>query len=148
MHANIIAFCIGVVISQQTRGGLQCDQRPGRAAWAQLALRLCDCHRRSTTSRSPLRCNDGLLLRVGFLVSNHYGSRWCCSSPRTVGVGVGRHDVVSLPGWVLGDSRGPLVPGLYLALYLHCIWSWAGYNVSDCICECPRLYLPSRYSSR
>ena len=36
---------------------------------------------------------------------------------------------------------------LYLPLYLHCIQTWAGYIVSQCIHRHPPLYLTSRYAS-
>ena len=57
----------------------------------------------------------------------------------------------------VGDGRLPSLPRtspllytpvyfvpLYLPLYLHCIQTWAGYIVSQCIHRHPPLYLTSR----
>ena len=42
----------------------------------------------------------------------------------------------------------PVLVLLYLPLYLHCIQTWVGYNVSQCIHRHHPLYLPSRSRMR
>ena len=64
------------------------------------------------------------------------------SETRVAGDSRDRRDTSVAGDRILGRRTGDR-RSLYLALYLHCIWSWARYNVSGCICyKCPRLYLP------
>jgi len=89
---------------------------------------------------SSLNCTLGHGLAFGL------GSwRAACTTPGTVGVGVHRHwrhghFVLYL---VLCFTLVYFVP-LYLPLYLHCIQTWAGNIVSQCIHRRYALYLASR----
>ena len=68
-----------------------------------------------------------------------------CLRDAMVGVCRWRHG--GLVHVALGFARLGVKP-LYLTLYLHCIQTWVGYNVSQCIHRHHPLYLPSRSLTR